>query len=559
MELMHNVANNELNWDDEKIPDVKPRKKLNIKARIKADPAKLDAFRYVEKNTKDGLKKSWIYHNIVPLETQRCVFLRHRETIREAFEAYCPNCLSELGHLITVQKADASNDWMPYVFNIDKCPVCGQSLCSHIHEGMSQEPYVTAGVNVVGDKIQIWIRLSSIRIAIKRGGLIGSKIVKILTVNTKTRQTYLTIIDGKKKQVRKILRQDFRTLLYEADCQDKIQRVAAEQFKVLTGMELVNANDIALVNLTRENVSWSNFKSIYYNLKDVMKAVDRSLFHFEDSKRKLAKALLPHAQQNITLISYASLLPDNQRKLFEACRSRSLLTKEFNWGHHDVYGNVERAELREQLYLNALYMVKFVHANETIAVNRIIKWVNTDVTPQKLTELFRDTIIAFIEIEMKKGNVSDCVAKTLKETHENAWRLNAKLRVPEQKIEYTKEEMVYQQTVDDIQFCIPKSTHSLIDVGENMHICVGGYGHEAVNKHCTIVVGYKNNKEEVCIELRGKDIHQAKLFGNEVPSGETRTTVLKWAKLCKLKVNTYDLARFDAETGEVLNMDELNF
>ena len=558
MELTNNLANNELNWQDEKIPDVKPRKKLNIKARIKADPAKLDAFRYVEKNTKDGLKKSWIYHNIVSLDTQRNALLRLRETATEAFEAYCPNCLSELGHLITVQKADASNAWMPYVFNIDKCPVCGQSLCSHIHECMSHEPYVTAGVNVIGDKIQIWIRLSSIRMAIKRGGIIASKIVKILTVNTKTRQTYLTIIDGKKKQVRKVLRQDLRTLLYETDCQEKIQGIVSEQFKALTGMELVNANDIALVNLTRENVSWNNCKSIYYNLKDVMKEVDRSLFHFDDNKQKLAKALFPHVKENITIIAYASLLPDNQRKLFDACHNRSFLSKEMSW-EYDVYDNVEREELREQLYLNALYMVKFVNSNETVAVNRIIKWVNTDVTPQKLTELFRDTIRAFIEIEMKKGNVSDCVAKTLKETHDNAWRLNAKLRVPEQKIEYTKEEMVYQQTVDDIQFCIPKSTHSLIDVGENMHICVGGYGHEAVNKHCTIVVGYKNNKEEVCIELIGKDIHQAKLFGNELPSGETRTTVLKWAKLCKLKLNTYDLMQVDEETGEVLNMDELNF
>lgn len=558
MELMNNLANNELNWQDEKIPDVRPRKKLNIKARIKADPAKLDAFRYVEKNTKDGLKKSWIYHNIVSLDTQRNALLRRRETATEAFEAYCPNCLSEIGTFITIQQANESNDWIPYVFNIDKCPVCGQSLFSHVHDGISQDLYVTAGVNVIGDKIQIWIRLSSIRMAITRGGLITSKIVKILTVNTKTKQTYLTIIDGKRKHVRKVLRQDIKMLLYEAHCQDQIQLVVAEQFKALTGMELMDINDIVLVNLTREQISWNNFTSIYYSLKDVMREVDRSIFHFDENKRKLAKALLPHVQQNISLISYASLLPDNQRKLFDACHNRSFITKEINWDRYDTYDNVEYENLREQLYLNALYMVKFVHANETIAVNRIIKWVNTDVNPHKLTELFRDTIIAFIEIETKKGNVSDCVAKTLKETHDNAWRLNAKLRVLEQKIEYTKEEMVYQQTVDDIQFCLPKSTYSLIDVGENMHICVGGYGHEAVNKRCTIVVGYKNNKEEVCIELRGKNIHQAKLFGNEIPSGETRTAVLKWAKFCGLKCDTYDLMRFDALTGEVLNMNEMN-
>lgn len=563
MELMHNDVNYaELDWFKSTIvpvvPGPKPRKRLNIKCKMKTDPDTMDEFRYREKMTKDGMKKSWIYHTIIPKSDTRHVLYRQQHTSIDAAEAYCPNCLADLSNLLINHAPQGENNWTWHELTATICPVCGQALSTHINVGYSQEPYVTVGVSVFGHKIQIWDRSTSIRMPNNGNGLITDKCVKIITVNTKTRSTYLTILRNKKKEIHKVLTPVLSALKYETSHYDDLQQVVIEQFKQMTGMKINSLDDIALVNATRENLTWFNGKSLLREMvfKEIRKEIDRSIWRFDQSKQKLAKALYPYAKANITLLTYSCLSPDNQRKLFEACLNRSMLVRTYRWLDDNDYGAgamEENEEMRERLYLYALYMVRFIHKDETTSVNRVIKWVNTNTDPDRLLMWFGDTIMAFGEIKAKGGDIRECIKKTLKETHDAAAVLNRKIREPNKKIDYTLKEANYEKTIRGIEFRLPKDTHELISVGEHMNICVGSYGRSAVAKACTIVVGYLNDREEVCIELNDGAIRQAKTFSNQYPTGNTRSAILQWAASCELKLDTYDISRVieDPLTGEI--------
>ena len=557
---------NKTDWFEQtRETDPAPRKRLNIKCKIKMDPADMEPFRYVEKETKDGLKKSWIWHTIIPKDQERCVLFRPYGTRYDGIEVYCPNCLADVSACVHGQEPNEFNNWTPYTVSPALCPVCGQALSDRVHEYSCKDEYVSNGVSVIGPKIQLWHRVTEMKMESHGKGLATRRFVTILTINTRTRQSYVTLLKNKKKTVRKAIYIKPNRVLDVYQEMAPISSVLIEQFRLLTGIQLNDVNDIVLVNATREDVSWSGIHCMeeYGGLpKNLLRPITRHLNHFDQSKTKLAKAMYPHVKKNITLLTYSELLPDNQRKLFEACSSRSLLIRQYKWDEFqaDVEVYEEAAPyVRERIYLYAVGLVKLVNKNETVAVNRIIKWINECPETSEFVTLFQDTFNSLDQLKYKKVDWSTCVAKTLRETHDLAWKLNSKIRTPNQKIPYTKEEEQYEMYLRDIQFHLPKDTHTLFDVGSEMHICVGSYGHFAVQKSCTIVVGYVDNKPGVCIELNHGSIVQAKLFGNERPAGETRKTILQWAALCDLKLDTNDLDKYDVNptTGEII-FDENN-
>lgn len=120
----------------------------------------------------------------------------------------------------------------------------------------------------------------------------------------------------------------------------------------------------------------------------------------------------------------------------------------------------------------------------------------------------------------------------LQKMHDNLSMILPKLKNKNKKIPYRKEDLSLNCSIDDYEFLLAPNTHSLIDCGEKMGICVGGYGNSAFSKSCIIVFMMKNSKYIGCIELSSdkKLLIQAKAKYNNMLQEEKAIALKKWVE-----------------------------
>lgn len=104
-------------------------------------------------------------------------------------------------------------------------------------------------------------------------------------------------------------------------------------------------------------------------------------------------------------------------------------------------------------------------------------------------------------------------------------------------IKYDEKELALEDSINNIQFLLPKDTYQLIDVGRHLHICVGSYGKKAVTKNCTIVLMIKNNEYIGCIELCNDKLIQAKAVCNNLLQEKKAETLKIWVDNHKINAN----------------------
>jgi len=98
-------------------------------------------------------------------------------------------------------------------------------------------------------------------------------------------------------------------------------------------------------------------------------------------------------------------------------------------------------------------------------------------------------------------------------------------------IPYEKHERKLEKEISGYAFSLPEDTNELLELGEEMGLCVGAYGLDAHGKHCTIVIMKKDEKPVVCIELDpNNNMEQAKLAHNKKPKGEIAQIIKNWAE-----------------------------
>lgn len=149
--------------------------------------------------------------------------------------------------------------------------------------------------------------------------------------------------------------------------------------------------------------------------------------------------------------------------------------------------------------------------------------------------LQKDLIYKFIHIRPRGRDIHNTLYK-LKylQNHKNI------------RIKYRpKADFLLTGKVDDLVFSLPPDTDQLIHLGNAMHNCVGTYRDRLINGEIRIVAAFKNRKPVMCIELRNRQIVQAKLADNRIVAtdNELNATLLKWAKAKKLKISTADVRK----------------
>lgn len=108
-------------------------------------------------------------------------------------------------------------------------------------------------------------------------------------------------------------------------------------------------------------------------------------------------------------------------------------------------------------------------------------------------------------------------------------------------IAYSDEEQKLVWEKSGYSFMLPEDTNRLVDIGSKMNICVGHlYRNKAASKQCIIVYAKKDDKYELCIELKQNSANnfllvQKSAFSNSAPRGELLDVFNQWCKINEIK------------------------
>lgn len=107
-------------------------------------------------------------------------------------------------------------------------------------------------------------------------------------------------------------------------------------------------------------------------------------------------------------------------------------------------------------------------------------------------------------------------------------------------IEYTRAEKRLECAINGYSFRLVESPMKLFMIGQILHNCVGTYLHKILAHYCIIVYAMKNGAINLCIEVRGKTIHQVRTAYNDDPKDEDLEAFNGWKKACDLWYSGYN-------------------
>lgn len=108
--------------------------------------------------------------------------------------------------------------------------------------------------------------------------------------------------------------------------------------------------------------------------------------------------------------------------------------------------------------------------------------------------------------------------------------------------DYTLDEKSLEDTVSGFNFVLPKTSNELYNFGYIMHNCVGSYIDNMLRKRCLIVaVVNEKGKGVACLELRHRNIAQAKAPCNKEIDIDLQLVIFKWMKWHGIASDTRDL------------------
>lgn len=97
---------------------------------------------------------------------------------------------------------------------------------------------------------------------------------------------------------------------------------------------------------------------------------------------------------------------------------------------------------------------------------------------------------------------------------------------------------------DRLKFFMPKESIELVEAGHLLHNCVASYGKAMKeNRSWIVLIADDKGKLAACLEIRGKELVQAKINQNKSVSVDEKLNqaVLDWAKEANLEIKTPDI------------------
>lgn len=154
---------------------------------------------------------------------------------------------------------------------------------------------------------------------------------------------------------------------------------------------------------------------------------------------------------------------------------------------------------------------------------RVVKLFSNYTQQDELEDTIRMYKILF-ENDLEIDKILPKKPKNIKELHDLFMRECVKVRVPNSSLK--QEEVEYLNNIniqDKYSIYVPQKSHDLIDIGNELSICVGNgyYARKVLNKEVNII-SLKNTQGKfiACIEFNQNGIIQAKSFHNSFLSND---------------------------------------
>lgn len=154
-----------------------------------------------------------------------------------------------------------------------------------------------------------------------------------------------------------------------------------------------------------------------------------------------------------------------------------------------------------------------------------------------------DSCNMFSSIKSRNPDYKINFKGTIRNIHDRISKDYHEMKYKKIEINHEKKYKNLEGTYGELNFIFPKDNIELINIGKEMHICVGSYGEKAISKKTNIIVAKDKNDTKICIELTPNyhRIIQAKLTCNNKIEENTieYEAITKWIEANNLYVNTY--------------------
>ena len=115
-----------------------------------------------------------------------------------------------------------------------------------------------------------------------------------------------------------------------------------------------------------------------------------------------------------------------------------------------------------------------------------------------------------------------------KYNHDLLSNIGKKIKEKNVDFTYTDEEKALEDEIDGYSFRLPKDYYELVNVATMLHNCAASYKYSILEKRCLVMYGMKKNEYKLCIEVRGKVIHQQRADRNKTPIDGDAVVLGKW-------------------------------
>lgn len=230
---------------------------------------------------------------------------------------------------------------------------------------------------------------------------------------------------------------------------------------------------------------------------------------------------------------------------------------EYSYFRDERHINLEIQETMFSRRVKKSFIRKFFQTNKNFDNRVVIK--NNLLKTKANIEKIQDSILMYerIKREVKalsieeqsiiEGLLTFASKESVTSLHDRLSTILGMIKRGNKTIDYNKTEINrWNRTLDTVDFRLVKDTHEMINVGEQMTICVGGYDEGAFAKEFLIVIGYVDEQPTICIQIMQGKIVQIKKKYNEFLSlfdGE----------------KTKDMRRYINETGVMLDTHDFEY
>ena len=174
----------------------------------------------------------------------------------------------------------------------------------------------------------------------------------------------------------------------------------------------------------------------------------------------------------------------------------------------------------------------------------------------------QDIITMYDKIRVSKKEYLKMMDWTgsFREIHDELSELLSKIAYENVDIPYTEKDGQLKAEFFGYSFDLARDTNQLVEIGQKMGICVGGYREQVLRKISKIVHVRYDDKYVGCIELgQGNSLKQAKAKYNNMMTGDLAKALKMWVKKTTIKdaEQCHDYRNLDIETHKTYDYHSL--